>query len=101
MLPPPVPTDAWWTDDFSGIEINFDQELRDHSLDRNNWRVVVDGKLRRILDPTINGNQVQGQTSPLVNASGSFVDYVPPPFDVQNTEGTPAAGFLRFPVNLV
>ncbi len=100
-MPPPVPTDAWWVDDFNGITVNFDQVLQDVPLDAPNWRVVVGGKLRRILDPGVFENSVRGQTSPLVNTAGSWVDYVPPPFDVANLEGTPAAGFLRFPVNQV
>lgn len=89
---------------FAGVMVlHFDRPLDPAILDKGNWMVHQGGfewtcVLARSGLPF--PNTVEGNFTKTGNPTGpgTSCGYDPPPFDVTGTTGTPAAGFVNFPL---
>ena len=93
--PPPIPISAGWLIEFTAFQVSFDRPLTAGRLDNRNWSVRTNGFRRDFALATAAGNNV-GLLNPGIPGfvpGPDQVRYLPPPFDLLSSAGTPAAGF--------
>lgn len=98
---PPTPQAAYLTRAGTVLRVEFGQPLRHRFQHASNWTGNAWSRALRVLNAWVDGSSLVaacrlGDFTGLPNR----ISYTPPPFDIHNLYGQPAAAFLAYPLQV-